>query len=279
MLVYSKPLVKKAEKMKYAIGAFNVFNIETTLAVVKALEDLKSPGIIQISESTLTKYLKADQLIPSVLSIIKKSKVPIALHLDHGKSIDVVKLALKSDFTSIMFDGSLLPLDKNIKLTKKVVKMVKKKNNRITVEGEIGIIGENKVHKDFLTNPEEAKLFAEETGVDMLAISIGNAHGLYKKKPNLNFRRLKEIRKVVKIPLVLHGGSGIPNDQIRKAIRYGISKINVFTELKLAFREGMKKQMKEKDPRKILLSAKDEMEKVVKEKIRLFGSENKAKIH
>ncbi|MCD6483270.1 MAG: class II fructose-bisphosphate aldolase, partial [Candidatus Aenigmarchaeota archaeon] len=247
MLVYSNQLIKKAMKKRYAVGGFNIFNIESTIAVIEASEKLKSPALVQMSESTLTKYFKPEQIVPSVISMIKKSKSKLALHLDHGKSLEVVKIAIKNGFTSIMFDGSLFPFEKNIKLTKKAVKIAKKKDERITVEGEIGIIGRNKSEKNNMTDPEDAKIFAEETGVDMLAISIGNAHGLYKGKPNLDFKRLKKIRRMVKIPLVLHGGSGIPDDQIKRAIKLGISKINIFTEAKLAFYNGIKNNMKNTD--------------------------------
>ena len=276
MLVYSDQLIKKAMKKRYAVGGFNIFNLESTIAVIEASEKLKSPALVQISESTLTKYFKPEQIVPSVISMIKKSKSKLALHLDHGKSLEVVKIAVKNGFTSIMFDGSLFPFEKNIKLTKKAVKIAKKKDKRITVEGEIGIIGRNKSEKSNMTDPEDAKIFTEETGVDMLAISIGNVHGLYKGKPNLDFKRLKKIRRIVKIPLVLHGGSGIPDDQIKRAIKLGISKINIFTEAKLAFYNGIKNNIKSTDdPRKILLAAKDEMKKLVMKKMRLLGSINK----
>ena len=169
-----------------------------------------------------------------------------------------------------MFDGSLLPLDENIKFTKRVVRIVKKRNKKITVEGEVGIIGKEKAKRYEYTNPEDAEEFTKKTNVDLLAVSIGNVHGLYQGKPKLNFKILKEIKDRVDVPLVLHGASGLPKSQIRKAIDLGIRKVNFFTELKLSFLNGLKKGVKKfDDPRKVLRLAEEEMKKMVIKKIKL----------
>lgn len=272
MIVYLSKYLKKAEKERFALPAFNIFNLESARAVINAAENLNSPLILQISETTLKNYFSANCLLPSIISLCKQSKIPIAIHLDHAKSLETVKIALKSGFTSIMFDGSLLPFEKNLKLTKKVVKMAKSKNKKITVEGEIGIIGSEKRESKY-TNPNDAEIFVKKTKVDLLAVSIGNVHGLYKGKPKLNFEILKEIKKRAKTFLVLHGASGLPKSQIRKAIELGIVKINFFTDLKLSFTKGLKKGIKKyNDPRKILKEAENEMKKEAEKKIKVVKS-------
>ncbi len=229
-LVRMKELLEKADKSDYGIGAFSVANMEMIMGAVKAGEELNFPLILQIAEVRL-KHSPLELIGPVMIEAAKKAKVPVAVHLDHGINIETIKQALDLGFTSVMFDGSHLPLDENIKKTKEVVELAKKYG--ATVEAEIGRVGGSEDGtKDInmlITRVEDAVRFYEETKVDALAVAIGNAHGVYKEAPKLQFERLKEINDAVEIPLVLHGGSGIIVYEFKKCIKYGIKKINVAT--------------------------------------------------
>jgi fructose-bisphosphate aldolase class II len=284
VLVSPVKLFKEARKGKYAIGAFNTSNIEITKAIVRAAERLNSPIIIETSESEM-KHIGAEIMAAELSAIAKTANIPIALHLDHGKGFESVGEAIKAGYTSIHIDGSSLNLEDNLKLTRAVVELAH--NNKGAVEGEVGHIGGSSskhqevlsIEKKNLTSPDEAMLFVKKTGVDILAVSIGNIHGIYKTLPKLDFERLAEISNKIKIPFSLHGGSGIPKSQIERAISMGVSKINVNTEIRLAFKNGLLHEFDlrpdEVVPYKYLPAGSAAVEKVIESKIKLFGSEGK----
>jgi len=282
-LVTVKELLDKAEKGKYAVGAFNCNNMEIVKAIVAAAEAENAPVIIQASQGAI-KYAGLDYIVALVTLAGSKSKVPVALHLDHGTSFAQVVQCIRSGFTSVMIDGSHHPLEENIALTKKVVEIARAVG--VSVEAELGKIGgtEDDISvqdKDaMMTDPEEARIFVEQTGVDSLAVAIGTAHGQYKFEPELDFARLEKIRSLVNIPIVLHGSSGVPDKDIQKAISLGVRKVNIDTNIREAFVKGIHqviaKNPKEIDPRKILGPAMEEMTAIIREKIRLFGSSGQA---
>lgn len=285
MLIGPLKLFKEAKKGGYAIGAFNTSNIEITRAIIETAERLKSPVIIETSESEM-EHMGSDVVVAEVKALAKNAKIPVVLHLDHGKEFESIRDAIKAGYTSVHIDGSSLTIEENTKLTKAVVELAH--NNKISVEGEMGHIAgssshhkeELKVLKKNLTDPEEAAVFVRKTKVDILAISIGNMHGVYSTLPKLDFERLEEISSKIKKPFSLHGGSGIPKNQIKKAIEMGIVKVNVNTELRMAFKEGILNEFDlrpdEVVPYKYLPAGGEAVSKVVEGKIKLFGSENKA---
>lgn len=230
MLVSMKELLLRAEREKKAVGAFSVGNMEMVMGAVRAAEELKTPIILQIAEKRL-KNSPLPLMAPMMVSAAKNANVEIAVHLDHGLTIGCVSEALSYGFTSVMMDCSLLPFAENIRRTKEVVALAEKTG--AAVEAELGVVGGNEgddsEHKILCTDPESARIFSEETGIDALAVAIGNAHGNYPVLPELRFDILDEIRKVTEIPLVLHGGTGISDDMFRKAISLGIRKINIAT--------------------------------------------------
>ncbi|WRO20801.1 class II fructose-1,6-bisphosphate aldolase [Metallumcola ferriviriculae] len=276
-------LLQEAEKGKYAVGAFNCNNMEIVQAIVAAAEEESAPVIIQASQGAI-KYAGLEYIVGLVRVAAAGSKVPIALHIDHGTSFEQVMRCIREGFTSVMIDGSKLPLEENIALTNRVLDVARAVG--VSVEAELGKIGgtEDDVsvseREASLTDPEEAKIFVEKTGVDALAIAIGTAHGQYKGEPKLDFDRLEKVRQLVDVPIVLHGSSGVPSEAIAKAIKIGVSKVNIDTNLREAFvnrtREVLAANPNEIDPRKILGPAREAMKEVIKEKIRLFGSSQKA---
>ncbi len=229
-LVPMKKLLEIAEKNNTAIGAFSVGNMEMVMGAVAAAEELNMPIILQIAECRL-KNSPLDLMGPMMLSAAKNSRVDIAVHLDHGLRIETVEKALKMGFTSVMFDGSTMTLEENIKAVKKVRHMADEYG--ATVEAELGVVGGNEgdgaAHEILCTNPNDAKLFCDETGVDALAVAIGNAHGNYPVLPNLRFDVLDDINKLVDTPLVLHGGTGITDEMFQQAIMLGVRKVNIAT--------------------------------------------------
>ncbi len=282
-LVTVKELLDKAEAGGYAVGAFNCNNMEIVQAIVAAAEAEKAPVIIQASQGAI-KYAGLDYIVALVNIAAKNSKVPVALHLDHGTSFEQVVKCIREGFTSVMIDGSKYPLEENIALTKKVVEIAKAVG--VSTEAELGKIGGTEdditvLDKEaMMTDPEEAKYFVEKTGIDSLAVAIGTAHGQYKFDPELDFDRLAKIRSLVNIPIVLHGSSGVPDKDIEKAISLGVRKVNIDTNIREAFvkgvRDAINKDAKEIDPRKILGPAREAMVSIVREKIRIFGSSGKA---
>lgn len=263
----------------WAVGAFNVHNLEDVQAVVWAAEELQAPVIILVSESAL-KHAGAAYISSIVKTASRKVSVPIALQLDHGRSCEVLVECIKNGFTGVMIDGSHLPFADNIALTKKVVQVAH--DFGVTVEGELGRVGGKEDHIDVasqdanLTDPDQVVEFVESTGIDILAPAIGTVHGLYKGEPKINFTLLEKIRELVSVPLVLHGGSDLPASIIEQAIASGISKINVGTDLKYAVTGGIKEHLRQNpaefEPRKLFGSAREQATKVVAEKLRLFNS-------
>ena len=229
-LVPMKKLLENAEQKGIAVGAFSVGNMEMVMGAVWAAEELNTPIILQIAECRL-KNSPLELMGPMMISAAKNAKVEIAVHLDHGLRIETVGKALEMGFTSVMFDGSTLPLEENIKAVKQVREMADKYG--ATVEAELGVVGGNEgdgaAHEILCTNPDDAKLFCDETGVDALAVAIGNAHGNYPVLPNLRFQVLDDINKMVDTPLVLHGGTGITDEMFQQAIMLGVRKVNIAT--------------------------------------------------
>jgi fructose-bisphosphate aldolase class II len=283
MLVTSKELLLDAQENAYAVGAFNTNNLEITHAIFRAAEAKRSPILVQISAGAI-KYAGLEFLPMIVRKAAEVYDVPIAVHLDHGPSFEIVMKALRHGFTSIMRDASKLPYEENVAEVQKVVEACHAVG--IPVEAEIGKIGGAEEHvvvsekEATMTDPEEAVRFVEDCGCDFLAVAIGNAHGFYKGEPKLDFDRLQAIRDTVPVPLVLHGASGIPDHQITEAVKRGICKINIDTEIRHAFAEAVRKFQKENpeaiDPRKILGPAMDAMQKVVEHKIEIFRSAGRA---
>lgn len=282
-LVSVNELLLKAEQEGYAVGAFNANNMEIVQAIVQAAERENSPVIMQASQGAIN-YAGLDFITEMVRLAAISSSVPVALHLDHGTDFDQVVKCIRSGFTSVMYDGSKLPLEENIAMTRKVLDMSRPIG--VSVEAELGKIGgtEDNVHvsekEAMYTDPEEARYFVEQTGVDSLAIAIGTAHGQYKGEPKLDFERLRKIKSLVSIPIVLHGSSGVPDDSVRKAIELGIRKVNIDTNIREAFVGEMRRVMAEKtdeiDPRKILGPAREAAIAIIREKMRVFGSSGKA---
>lgn len=230
MLVNMRDLLKDAQEGNYAVGSFSVANMEMVLGVLKAAEELNAPVILQIAEVRL-KQSPLELIGPLMVAAAENAKTPVAVHFDHGKTEEKIKQALDIGFTSVMFDGSHLPLEENIEQTKKIIAMADEYD--AAVEAEIGCVGGSEDGSEDIaincTKPEDAVRFAEETGVDALAIAIGNAHGNYKSTPKLRFDILEECEKSVDAPLVLHGGTGISPDDFVKCAKTGIKKINIAT--------------------------------------------------
>ena len=230
MLVNMRDLLSDAQKGNYAVGSFSVANMEMVLGVIKAAEELNAPIILQIAEVRL-KQSPLEIIGPLMVAAAKNAKVPVAVHFDHGKTIEKITQALDIGFTSVMFDGSHLPLDENIEFTKKIIEIARKYD--ASVEAEIGCVGGSEDGSEDIaincTKPEDAVKFENETGVDALAIAIGNAHGNYKSTPKLRFDILSEVERKTHTPLVLHGGTGISPDDFVRCSKTGIKKINIAT--------------------------------------------------
>ncbi len=282
MLVHIKQIVKYAQSKKIAIGAFNTYNLESTLAIIRAAAQSKSPAIIQISEATI-KYAGLRTILEIIRTVVaaEAKQIPLAIHLDHGKDYDLFKECVLAGLTSVHLDGSALPYAANVAITKKAVKFGHQ--HGAWVQGELGAIlgkeGMTKVilppdHNSYMTDPVQAGDFVRLTGVDTLATSIGTMHGNFAGQEKIDFPRLQKIRKLVKIPLVLHGASGTKDSEIRRAIDYGIRIINIDTDLRLAFTKTLQQTLKGKitfyDPRKILAPALNAVQQEVEDKIKLF---------
>ena len=279
MLVNLKEIIDMAEKGNFAIPAFNVYNTETVMGVIKAAEEAKAPIIIQVYPRLLNEEV-GYYLCPAIIAAARKATVPVCFHLDHGPSELEVQKALRWGATGIMYDGSVHPIEENIKNTKHIIDICGAID--VYVEGELGHVGSvNDDAMEEYTDPQEAAEFVKQTGVTCLAVLIGNAHGHYKKTPKLDIERVKAIREATGgTPLVLHGGSGIPDDQVKAAINAGIRKMNIGTDVCCAFAEGTKETLD--DPNRSLaidLFMKHPIETVKKlalDKIKLCGADNKA---
>ncbi len=279
MLVDLKYVLDLAEKGNFAIPSFNVYNTETIMGVAKAAEKANAPVIIQVYPRLLNDEV-GYYICPSIVAAARKASVPICFHLDHGPSELGIQKAIRWGATGIMYDGSVHPFEENIANTKHIVEICN--SIGVSVEGELGHIGSvNDETMEEYTDPDEAGEFVRATGVACLAVLIGNAHGHYKKTPNLDIDRVEKIRKATGgIPLVLHGGSGIPDEQVKAAIKAGVRKMNIGTDMCCAFAEGTKETLD--DPNRSLaidLFMKhpiETVEKLALEKIKLVGADNKA---
>lgn len=285
-LVSMKDMLEKAKVEKYAVGQFNINNLEFTQAILQAAEAEKSPVILGVSEGA-AKYMggfKFTVVMVKALMEEYKVTVPVAIHLDHGSSFDKCMQAINAGFTSVMFDGSHFPLEKNIAFTKKVVEAAHAVG--VSVEAELGRIGGQE--DDLIVDeaeagyaiPSECEQLVKETDVDCFAPALGSVHGPYKGEPNLGFDRMEEINGLVEVPLVLHGGTGIPTKDVQRAISLGHAKINVNTESQISSAKAVRQVLEEKpdlyDPRKYLGPARDAIKETVIGKMREFGSSNKA---
>lgn len=272
--------LSKIGKECYGIGAFNVANMEMVMGAIKAAEELKSPIILQVAEGRL-RYSPLHLIAPVMIAAAKAATIPVVVHLDHGSSMEVISQALELGFSSVMFDGSAHPLEKNIEMTNTVKKMAR--NYGASVEAEIGKVGgsegDYKSVEVLITSVADAKTFYDNTQVDALAIAIGTAHGLYKEQPKLQFERLKEIAKTIDCPLVLHGGSGLTPDDFKNCIQHRIKKVNIATA---SFENiAQKVNQRSKESTKItffqyLDTVLEATYENVKDHILIFGSQNKA---
>lgn len=283
MLVTGKQILEHADQNGYAVGAFNVNNMEIIQAIAEAAGDLKAPVILQASQGAI-KYAGVEYITSLVKTTAELVDVPMTLHLDHGTDFEEIMKCIRNGFTSVMIDASKHELEENIRLTKEIVRIAHSVG--VSVEAELGKIGgtEDQIvvseAEATYTDPEEARIFVEETGVDSLAIAVGTAHGVYKGEPKVDIERIKEIDRVVAVPLVLHGSSGVPYDTLENAVKAGIRKINIDTDIRASFagavKEFVESNPEQIDPRKILKPARARMADTVKEKIKVFGSDGKA---
>lgn len=283
MLVNMKEMLNKADSGKYAVPHFNINNLEWTRFILEECQELNSPVILGVSEGAIKYmggYKTVSNLVKSLISDLNIT-IPVALHLDHGSSYESCVQAIDNGFTSVMIDASKYPLEENINITKQVVLYAKDKN--VTVEAEVGAVGgeEDGVADELAyAKIEDAVKLVDSTNIDFLAPALGSVHGIYKGKPKLDFERMVKIHELIKLPLVLHGGSGIPDELIKKSISCGITKININTELQIAWSNAVRIFLNENDkvydPRKIIKGGEIAMKEMIKEKIILFGSNGKA---
>lgn len=283
-LVSMTEMLKKAKAEHYAVGQFNINNLEFTQAILQAAQEENSPVILGVSEGA-GRYMSGFKTIVKMVEGLMedlKITVPVAIHLDHGSSFDKCKEAIDAGFTSVMIDASHHPFEENIGITSKVVEYAHSKG--VSVEAELGTVGgqEDDVVADGIkyADPKECETLVKSTGIDCLAPALGSVHGPYKGEPKLGFKEMEEIGNIIGLPLVLHGGTGIPTKDIQKAVSLGTAKINVNTENQIAsakvVREVLAAKPEEYDPRKYLGPARDAIKATVIGKIREFGSSNKA---
>ncbi|WP_223069362.1 class II fructose-1,6-bisphosphate aldolase [Paenibacillus caui] len=282
-LVSMTEMLKKALEGKYAVGQYNINNLEWTQGILAAAEQEKSPVILGVSEGAARHMSGFKTVVKMVEGLLEDMKitVPVAIHLDHGSSFEKCKEAIDAGFTSVMIDASHHPIDENIETTKKVVEYAHSKG--VSVEAEVGLVGgqEDDVVADVMyAKLEDCVRVVKETGIDTLAPALGSVHGPYKGEPNLGFKEMEEISNATQIPLVLHGGTGIPEHDIKKAISLGTSKINVNTENQINFTKTVREVLAAKpdvyDPRKYIVPGRDAIKETVVGKIREFGTSNKA---
>ena len=282
-LVPMADILQDAHKRTYGVGGFNINNMEFLQGIIRGAEELNSPLILQASEGAI-RYIGMDYVIKMVEAATDKTSIPVALHLDHGSSFESIMGCIRAGFSSVMIDASKKEFEENIALTKRVVEAAHSVG--VTVEAELGTIGGTEDdhtvdEKDAMyTDPDQALEFVERTGVDALAIAIGTAHGVYKGKPELDFERLKTIKKLIDMPVVLHGASGISAEDLNTAVNYGVNKVNVNTDFQQSFTARIKEVFAEKqelyDPRKYCGPGRDAITEKVKEKIKMLGSNDKA---
>ncbi|WP_193556168.1 class II fructose-1,6-bisphosphate aldolase [Paenibacillus ginsengarvi] len=283
-LVSSTPMLQAARAGGYCIGAFNVHTLEMLQAVVEAAVETESPLIIQSTVGTV-KHLGPEYIAAAATVASNMNRIPIALHLDHCTEFDLIVRCIRAGYTSVMIDASHSPFDENVRQTQRVVEVARPAG--VNVEAELGKVGgvEDEIvvadNEALMADPEECVKFVELTGVPTLAPAIGTAHGIYKGEPKIDFDRIKRIASLVDVPLVLHGGSGIPEEQVRRAVSLGMAKMNVATELRIVFSDAIKaifaQNPEENDPRKYMVPAKKALKEAAIEKMRLCGSFGKAK--
>ncbi|ECH2877993.1 tagatose-bisphosphate aldolase subunit KbaY, partial [Salmonella enterica] len=281
-IISTKYLLRDARAKGYAVPAFNIHNAETIQAILEVCSEMKSPVILAGTPGTF-KHIALEEIYALCNAYSGSFGIPLALHLDHHESLDDIRHKVNAGVRSAMIDGSHFPFEENVKLVKSVVDFCHSRD--CSVEAELGRLGgvEDDMSVDaenaFLTDPQEARRFVELTGVDSLAVAIGTAHGLYTKTPQIDFQRLAEIREVVDIPLVLHGASDVPDEYVRRTIELGVCKVNVATELKIAFATAVKKWFTENpegnDPRYYMRVGMDAMKEVVRSKITICNSYEK----
>lgn len=279
MLVNMNQMLKKAKEEHYAVPHFNINNLEWTKFILEECNELNVPVILGVSEGAV-KYMGSYLVVADMVKALVKSlniKIPVCLHLDHGSSLQSCISAIDAGFSSVMIDGSRLPLEENIKITKEVVSYAHERG--ISVEAEVGHIGtteDNMTKEETNATLEDCQILYENTDIDALAAALGSVHGFYKKEANLDFETMELINKSLPVPLVLHGGTGIPDDKIRMAISKGISKININTELQSVWSKAVRKYLLENedvyDPRKIISSGEAAMKERISEIVTLFGT-------
>lgn len=279
MLVNMNQMLKKAKEEHYAVPHFNINNLEWTKFILEECNELNVPVILGVSEGAV-KYMGSYLVVADLVKAMIKSlniKIPVCLHLDHGSSLESCISAIDAGFSSVMIDGSRLPLEENIKITKEVVSYAHERG--ISVEAEVGHIGttdDNMTKEETNATLEDCQILYENTNIDALAAALGSVHGFYKKEANLDFETMELINKSLPVPLVLHGGTGIPDDKIRMAISKGISKININTELQSVWSKAVRKYLLENedvyDPRKIISSGEAAMKERISEIVTLFGT-------
>jgi len=286
MITSVKEILNKAREGGYAVGAFNTVNLETTRAIIEAAKKMHSPIIIQITEKTM-EYAGGRLII----NLIKNDaefyapEIPVGIHLDHGRSFEIIERAVEIGITSVMYDGSRREYVDNLAMTKKIVDYCHKKS--VSVQAELGIVpyigeiglGEMDWNK-YMTDPEQAEEFVKKTGVDSLAIAIGNAHGFFKERKYPDYKRLEMINKLLNIPLIIHGASDWENGKVNEVIKKGVSCFNVDTAIRLAFINNLINAVKNKeamsfDIRKLLGDAREAVKNTVKERMKIFGSDGK----
>jgi len=304
-LVTTGELMAAAEQGGYAVGAFNAVNMETSQAIVSAAEEERSPLILQVTQTTLD-YTRPEELAALIFVLVNRASIPVAVHLDHGRTFEVVMRFLRLGFSSVMIDGSLQPdgktprsYEENVAITRKVIEAAHALGVSVEAEiGRLGQIGAEITEADrALTDPDEAVRFLADTevggrGVDLLAVAIGTTHGLYRGVPKIDHERLRRIREKVRVPLVMHGGTGVPDEDVQRAVEIGIRKVNIDTQMRVAFYDALRDviddtqkqfeeadrsgQVRKYDIRKILKPAREAVKAAVKDRIRVFGSSGKA---
>jgi fructose-bisphosphate aldolase class II len=282
MLVSIKEMLIKAVKDKYAVGQYNINNLEWTIAILEESQANNAPVILGVTAGA-AKYMGGWNTVVAMIKGLIKDKgitIPVAIHLDHGENYETCKKAIEAGFTSVMIDASSLPFEENIKETKRVVEFAHQ--HGVSVEAELGHVGgqeDDMVAELMYADPKECEIMVKSTGIDCLAPALGSVHGPYQGEPKLGFKEMEEVQKLTNIPLVLHGGSGIPEQQVKRAISLGTAKINVNTESQQEWtkivRQTLDKDKEVYDPRKIIGPGKEGIKKVVREKIAIFGTKNR----
>lgn len=282
MYVSMTDILQDAHKNNYAVMAVNSINMEMARAVISAAEEMRSPIIVNIGMGQMKKHAHANVMVPLIKQLAKEAKVPVALNHDHGQDLDFIIDCIQNGFSSVMIDASSLPFEENVKRTSTIVKLAHPHN--ICVEAELGHVGQavdgDNDKGDLYTDPQQAKKFVEETGVDALAVAVGTAHGNYPKGfvPTLDFERLALLKKTLDMPLVLHGGSGSGEENIRKAVSCGINKINVCTDAFNVAQAAMLNRIEENpktDYLELCMTAESAMKDFVKKYIKVIGSDNR----